>query len=137
MKRRLFTILSALSLNCDGGIIHNVPAPRVRRRGRPTTPRYPATRMANQPHINFLEMSDSLAVAILGFALLAGKVAGAVASPANFAVAAGTLLAAGLLLLADFRVLRGRWAWSGWLLLLLDLAAFALVNLSGTSTTAG
>jgi len=87
--------------------------------------------MADQSRINFLELSDSLTVAILGVALLAGKVAGVVASSANFAVAAGTLAAAGLLLLADFHVLRGWWAWSGWALLVIDVAAFALVNLEG------
>ena len=93
--------------------------------------------MAAYPRVNFVEVSDSVTVVLLGAALLMGKVAGVVASPANHAVAAGTLLAAGLLLLADFHVLRGRWAWSGWLLLLLDIAAFALVNGSALSALAG
>ncbi len=93
--------------------------------------------MADHSRINFVELSDSLIVAVLGVALLAGKVAGVVASPANFVVAAGTLSAAALLLLADFHVLRGWWAWSGWLLLVIDVAAFALVNLPALSTMAG
>ena len=84
--------------------------------------------MARLSRINFVGVCDSLTVAILGVALAAGKIAGVVASPANSAVAAGLLLAAVLLLPANLRVLRGPRGWSGWFLLALVAAAFALVN---------
>ena len=86
------------------------------------------SRPLSKNKFRFVDTSDAIVVCILGIALLAGKIRGVVLGPINICVGISTIISAILLLLEDLQVLRGRWAWTGWMLLLVTLVVFGLVN---------
>lgn len=76
----------------------------------------------------FVDTSDAIVVCILGVALLAGKIRGVVMGPLSICIGVSTIISAILLLLEDLQVLRGRWAWTGWILLIVTVVVFGVVN---------
>jgi hypothetical protein len=81
-----------------------------------------------EAHDAIEETGYALRLALVGVALLAGRMVDVVRSPANVAVGVGFLVAAGLLLLDACGRLAARWSHVGWIVLILVTAAFIGVN---------
>ncbi len=72
---------------------------------------------------------DSIVIFILGWAWLAGKINGIVLGPVNVAVGIATVISGVLVLAEEIGLLTGRWACSGWSLLVVVLVVGLAVNL--------
>ena len=75
-----------------------------------------------------MSVLDALTLAVLGIALLFGKIKGAPQNLLTIECGIATLVVSILLLLVDLGLIANRWAKYGWWLLVLTLCVFAIAN---------
>ena len=77
----------------------------------------------------FVNSADALLAMMLGLAMFIGKIKGVPFGIVSVSVGGATMIAGFLILLDDINLLKGRWAWSGWILLLAALLSLMITKI--------